>query len=75
MMQFASAGQWGRGLYFAEEAAYSDLYASKAAQMPDGGRSKGMQPDESEFMLANILLGKEIEMDRDTSRGPTTRLD
>ena len=69
------AGQWGRGLYFAEEAAYSDLYASKAAQMPDGGRSKGMQPDESEFMLANILLGKEIEMDRDTSRGPTTRLD
>ena len=69
-MQFASAGQWGRGLYLAEEAAYSHMYASKAAQMPDGGRSKGMQHDESEFMLANVLLGKEIEMDRDRIQGP-----
>ena len=37
--------------------------------MPDGGRSKGMQPDESEFMLANILLGNEIEIDRDIGQG------
>ena len=65
MMQFASAGQWARGLYFADEAGYSDLYASAAAGMPDGGESRGFQNDEKEMMLATLLLGNVIEMDRD----------
>ena len=66
MMQFASAGQWGRGLYFADEAGYSDIYASAAAGMPDKGESRGFRSDdEKEMMLATLLLGNVIEMDRD----------
>ena len=34
---FSNDGMWGRGLYFAENASYSDNYAYK---LPDG--SKGM---------------------------------
>ena len=67
MMQFASPGQWGRGLYFADEAGYSTIYASAAAGMPDGGQSRGFQNDEKEMMLATLLLGDVIEMDRDTA--------
>lgn len=66
MMQFASAGQWGRGLYFAEEAGYSDIYASKAKHMqPDVRDTKGLAMDESEFMLASLLVGSVVELDRD----------
>ena len=67
MMQFASKGQWGSGLYFANEPGYSHIYASKGKEMP----YSGMAPDESEMMLAELLLGDVIEMDRDndTSMG------
>ena len=69
MMQFASKGQWGSGLYFAKESGYSDIYASKGRKMPPG--TSTMAPDESEMMLAELLLGDVIEMDRDndTSMG------
>ena len=66
MMQFASKGQWGRGLYFAEEPGYSDFYATQGSPdaLPD---TDELQPDESEFMLANVLMGDVVEMDRDIS--------
>ena len=69
MMQFASKGQWGSGLYFAQEAGYSDIYASKGRFMQPG--ASDMADDESEMMLAELLLGDVIEMDRDndTSMG------
>ena len=55
MMQFASKGQWGRGLYFAEEAGYSHFYATKGASPPPG--RDDLPHDECEFMLASLLLG------------------
>ena len=61
-MQFASQGQWGSGLYFAKEAGYSHIYASKGSKMP----YSGMEPDESEMMLASLLTGKVVELDRDS---------
>ena len=64
MMLFASAGQWGSGLYFANEPGYSHIYASKGKEMP----YSGMAPDESEMMLADLLLGDVIELDRDTDK-------
>ena len=69
MMQFASKGQWGSGLYFVRESGYSHIYASKGHKMPPG--TSTMLPDESEMMLASLLLGDVIEMDRDndTSTG------
>lgn len=64
--QFASQGQWGRGLYFAAEAGYSHIYATKAANLqPDVRDSKGMNRDECEFLLATLLIGNTVEMDRD----------
>ena len=62
-MQFASKGQWGRGLYFAEEAGYSHFYATKGASPPPG--RDDLPHDECEFMLASLLLGDVVEMDRD----------
>ena len=54
------------GLYFADTALYSDDYSTKARQIGnDEGESRGFQTDESEMMLAELLLGNEIEMDRD----------
>ena len=52
MMQFAADGQWGRGLYFAEEASYSHFYATKA-----DANSNDLEADESEFMLAGLRIG------------------
>ena len=65
-MQFASKGQWGNGLYFAKEAGYSDIYASKGRKMQPG--TTDMLPDESEMMLAELILGDVIELDRDNDR-------
>ena len=66
MLQFASQGQWGRGLYFAAEAGYSHIYATKAANLqPDVRDSKGMNRDECELLLATLLIGNTVEMDRD----------
>jgi hypothetical protein len=63
MMQFASKGQFGLGIYFAECSYYSDSYATKA----DSQRQ--LAPDEREFMLCSLLVGDCIEMDRDISAG------
>ena len=60
MMQFASKGQWGRGLYFAEEAGYSHFYATKGASPPPG--RDDLPHDECEFMLASLLLGDVVEV-------------
>eukprot|EP01043_Picozoa_sp_COSAG02_P048209 COSAG02_NODE_4715_length_5063_cov_2.229452_2_plen_219_part_00 len=60
MMQFASEGQWGRGLYFAEDAGYSHFYAS-----PADPRQNDLVADEREMMLCDIVLGNVIVMDRD----------
>jgi hypothetical protein len=56
MMQFASPGQWGRGLYFADDSGYSHFYASKA-KWHRHLRDKGCKDDEAEMMLANLLVG------------------
>jgi len=48
MMQFASEGQWGRGLYFAEEPGYSHFYATQADHQKNNLRS-----DEREMMVSN----------------------
>ena len=52
MMQFSREGQWGRGLYFAEESGYSHIYATKA-----DANSNDLEADESEFMLAGLRIG------------------
>lgn len=54
------------------EAGYSDFYATKAATLQGGGQSKGMAPDECEFMLASVLIGNTVEMDRDIE-GPMSK--
>ena len=68
MMQFASKGQFGKGLYFAEEPGYSHFYAT---QPTDPGahttQPNDLAPDERVFMLANVLMGEVVEMDRDSS--------
>ena len=56
------------------EAGYSDFYATKAATLQGGGQSKGMAPDECEFMLASVLIGNTVEMDRDRDiNGPMSK--
>ena len=55
-------------LQITEEAGYSNFYATKATYLPDDIRAeKGMQTDESEMMLASILIGNTIDMDRDSN--------
>ena len=49
MMQFCTSGMWGRGLYFAENASYSNGYAHTA-----GGQKM--------FMLAKLLSGEEVNL-------------
>ena len=61
MMQFSSKGQFGKGLYFAEEPGYSHFYTTKGKEH--------LAPDEREFMLADVLMGEIVEMDRDLSEG------
>ena len=59
--------KYGFCRYFAEDAAYSDYYASKA-KWHEHTRAKGMKDDEAEMMLANLLVGNSIEIDRDKDR-------
>ena len=54
----------GPGLYFATDAAYSHVYATKGSKVPDSD----MMPDESEMILVDLLLGDVVEMDRDMSQ-------
>ena len=42
-MQFSSQGQWGKGLYFARDAGYSDFYATvKTNQLLLGSSNESM---------------------------------
>ena len=50
MMQYAAAGMWGRGIYFADKAAYSHSYAHV---LPDGSRT---------FMMVKLLAGEEVDL-------------
>jgi hypothetical protein len=52
--------QWGKGIYFAEDAAYSKYFAS-----PADPQKNDLQPDERQMMLASVILGNTVEMDRD----------
>ena len=70
-VQFSSQGQWGKGLYFARDAGYSDFYATKAGQIAD---RHDLQEGEKEMMLADLVLGNVIEMDRNVS-GNAARTD
>ena len=72
MMQHASDGQWGRGLYFAQDAAYSHFYTSNGMV---GHRNhvadpdlEPLRPDEHEMLQASLLLGHVVVMDRDAGR-------
>lgn len=74
MMQFASAGFWGRGLYFADKAAYSSYYSFKPpndslmTSLSSGSSSRpGGKGDEREMFLTKLLVGNEVFLDRDVS--------
>ena len=73
MMQYASDGQWGRGLYFAQDAGYSHIYASKAGTAPGPGLDP-LASGEREMLQASLLLGNVVEMDRDSVLGMKKRL-
>lgn len=62
MMQFADAGLWGRGLYFAEHSDYSDLYSYAPHQAAYTDRPGG-DDDEREMFLATLLVGNEVTME------------
>jgi hypothetical protein len=51
MMQYCTGGMWGRGLYFAEKARYSNSYAHKIS-----GTSNRC------FFLAKLLVGDEVRV-------------
>lgn len=53
--QFSNDGMWGRGVYFAQNASYSDGYAN---QNSDGSR---------EMMYCEVYVGKYCEMKSDRS--------
>jgi hypothetical protein len=57
--------QWGRGLYFAEDAAYSQDFATKKCNAQDASEQNELQPDENQMFLATLILGNTVEMDRD----------
>jgi hypothetical protein len=52
--------QWGKGIYFAEDAAYSHYYATQAKP-----EQNDLQPDERQMMRVALILGNAVEMDRD----------
>ena len=77
MMQFASDGQWGRGLYFAEDAGYSHFYATAGSgfnKPPPGSHDAQLgelRADELELLCCDLLLGSVAEMDRDYGQDKT----
>ena len=54
MMQHSRQGMWGRGIYFAENASYSDGYAHT-----HGGQKT--------FILAKLLAGEEVHLASNSS--------
>ena len=75
MMQYASDGQWGRGLYFAKDAGYCDAanFASRYGTEPGPGL-RPLAADEREVLRASLLLGRVVVMDRDNVPGMKERL-
>jgi hypothetical protein len=71
MMQFAAAGFWGRGIYFADKSAYSCNYSytPDGTTVPERGTA---QTGEKEMFLAKLLIGNSIMMDRDLSHAKAT---
>lgn len=67
MMQHAARGYWGRAIYFAQNAEYSDRFAFKpssgVAWSLDGARTKGVE-GERELFLTKLLAGKSVFLDR-----------
>eukprot|EP01048_Picozoa_sp_COSAG05_P025240 COSAG05_NODE_6330_length_978_cov_2.601820_1_plen_264_part_10 len=57
MMQYSAKGMWGTGIYFAENASYSDGYAN-TAHSGAGQRS---------FFLAKLLAGEEVHLPSNNS--------
>ena len=55
MTQHSGNGMWGRGLYFAEKASYSNQYAHKLPSASDTGSTRS-------FLLAKLLVGDEVEV-------------
>ena len=56
MMQFSSKGQFGKGLYFAEEPGYSHFYATRGTSVDND-----LAPAEREFMLADVLMSEALQ--------------
>ena len=59
MMQFSNKGSWGRGLYFAQNASYSNGYAH-THQSRHGHSLKTL-------IYVNLIVGDEIEHAADSS--------
>jgi hypothetical protein len=57
MMQYSAEGMWGKGLYFADNASYSDDYAN-SIHSGAGQRS---------FFLVKLLAGEEVHLPSDGS--------
>jgi len=58
MMQFAAEGLWGRGIYFADKAAYSKNYSHTPAKKSQTNARQNPKKGESEMFLARLLVGK-----------------
>ena len=68
MMQFAAQGYWGRGIYFAENASYSNMYAHRRHnELVYPLARQDWKSDEREMILTKLLVGKEVFLDRDAS--------
>ncbi|CAB9518513.1 polymerase 12 [Seminavis robusta] len=67
MMNYAAAGHFGRGLYFAERFEYSDCYSyrvnNQSAMSAEGITIQ--DGDDREIFLVNLLVGQAIEMNRE----------
>ncbi len=53
-LRFSSAGMWGKAIYFAESAQYSNSYA----------HNKG---DKKQIFLARVIIGNSIDMPSDNT--------
>mmetsp|Transcript_46927 Transcript_46927/g.114468 ORF Transcript_46927/g.114468 Transcript_46927/m.114468 type:complete len:127 (+) Transcript_46927:3577-3957(+) len=59
MMQFSNKGSWGQGLYFAQNARYSNGYAH--THQPTNGRAL------KTLIYVNLIVGDEIQHVADSS--------
>jgi len=67
MMQFAAEGLWGRGIYFADKAAYSKNYSHTPAKKSQTNARQNPKKGESEMFLARLLVGKETKLAQNRS--------